>query len=610
MISINGIAEPTVAGGISVPVALAVPATVTYNDTNSTPPLARSWTFEVYSDALTTPPLFSAPAAASGTLPLAVDGGYSIVLTRSETDGTTTIYRVFVGVKGQDGNILVPGGTDAALFAPLGAEGKRLGNAGGASSPMGNVLVDGVLRSLRDTYAGVPASLTVPLILAGKKVITITAGGAVKILRSPTGNIPGAQIRVRLPPNQYTSIQVSPGFGASSDERAVLDPLTGFVTDNGTTLDTTLARDLYLDETEDGPTGTLRTLPVVSAAVPVITSNVAMGSSLTVNFDRPTLFVGLTGVTVVVTTGAAMTVSAVASGNGTAQVVLTMSRAFVGTDVLSLNIASGSDVRAVASGVQAAAQSSAISPFFALFGAGTLLDLHEVDAPGALVTSAGLVTTFTDIMAGRVMSSATPMSVTTSSAHANGNTILVANGSTDLWSTTNVDLSGTDKASFAVCMAKTAFSGSNFYLSFGDAQGEAGGFFMSAYAGGGTITIEAYANRTLNVYTNFASSTSTVVNATGTGLGGGNMHVFIVTVDMALTANQVKIYFNGTLLAQGPAGPLTTAGNFGSKKLRICNIAGAMPGHAEFCAWGVMSGIMSATQMAAFQSRWHHFGTP
>lgn len=157
----------------------------TFSDPISAAPTSRTWTLESCPSNLASPPSLATPTAATTALPaFAVDGTYTALLTRLETDSTTTLQRVVIGVLDGNGHILPSPEFDPSLLAPLGQAAADAGWAGSASTAAGDVFESAILRDLKTNAVRLSGGA---LTVAGS--ITTSGGSFIgATYSSPVGN--------------------------------------------------------------------------------------------------------------------------------------------------------------------------------------------------------------------------------------------------------------------------------------------------------------------------------------------------------------------------------------------------------------------------------------
>lgn len=147
-IAVNG-------GSVGIPkLDFALGAVCTFADTVSSPaPVARLWQFVSYPGPFASPPTLNTPTTQSTTVPAwTIDGSYTVILTRTESDATVNVQRMVVGVRDAVLNKVIPSpGFDPEDLLAFGEPAVLFGWAGGASTSVGAIFLDSIIRSLRDS---------------------------------------------------------------------------------------------------------------------------------------------------------------------------------------------------------------------------------------------------------------------------------------------------------------------------------------------------------------------------------------------------------------------------------------------------------------------------
>lgn len=156
-----------------------------------------------------------------------------------------------------------------------------------------------------------------------REVVGPAAGDVFQVI-APTGHVAGTTVLVSVPAGHATNYTPAPDLHVTGD---AFDA----------------AKDVLIVYRYDGTTftGTMKATTVREAVAPTISSIVGERSNLTITFAEAVWLPSLLGLSLTFSAGTPVTIASIASGNGTATVVMALSAPLDGTETFTFDVAVG-----------------------------------------------------------------------------------------------------------------------------------------------------------------------------------------------------------------------------------------------------------------------------
>lgn len=358
-------------GTVGVPfLSGAIGGSISFTDTGAAP-VSRIWSFKLYPSDLATPPAITNPTSTTGSFvpPAGGDGTWKLRLTRLESDSTTNIQDILIGVLDPDVHAIMPTpGTSDADFAPLGVGATESGFAGSAHAPQGDTLAQRYIRGTKALAKAAASGGADPEVITFDSFPTISnnrrmvwAGGAAQATLGigPGPHRDGGQLAADFPANTATSLVIAPDYNLSGN--LAVNPTTKLVTP----WDATARHVVLATVVGDAIVASMRVVATKDTSAPTILGNPQCSGDapthVVITFSEVVWAASLAGMSL---TGAGGRTFVSVSGLGTNTLTFVTSSAFVGTETPSVVITSANTIKDLASNPLAPVSSISVAMTF------------------------------------------------------------------------------------------------------------------------------------------------------------------------------------------------------------------------------------------------------